>query len=152
MSALRAILLAGLVLFVLGLPSLAGVVEDAEETLQTVPSDNPSQRNLDGSADRWSPGDYGSARSSSASTAPSAPSGRSSGNSRAANSGSGGQSAAGGTYPEASETPAAAEQEAARRRQARDSADTKMSLIGVLILLALVAAAGIYSKRVGRDD
>jgi cobalamin biosynthesis Mg chelatase CobN len=140
-------------LLALASPSLAGVVEDAEESLQVVPADHQGARNLDGSAGSLPKGSLSQGSTgSSSSTASSGVSANSAskGIVRQPNGQSGGQAA--GSYPDVSETPPAAEQEAVRRRQARNRADTTMSLVGVLVLLALVLAAGLYSKRVGRDD
>lgn len=148
----RALLVLLLLGFFLGGPVAAGVVEDAEEALQSVPSDNPAgHRGLDGSGGGVSaPSSSGSGNSSHTVTGP----------------GSGGGSAvtAVGAGPSAGSpdslssgvtaaaTPTAAEQEASSRQKARDRSDTAMSLVGVLVLLALVIFAGMYSKRAGRDD
>lgn len=154
MNALRAIFLIAMALFALSSPSLAGVVEDAEESLQVVPADHQGARNLDGSAGTAPKGSFsqGSAGSASSTTSNAVPANGSSRNGveRQPASQSGGLPA--GSYPDVSETPPAAEPEAVRKRQARNRADTTMSLLGVLVLLALVVAAGVYSKRVGRDD
>lgn len=149
---LRILPLLLLVVLSLGGPSLAGVVEDAEEALQTVPSDNPNgQRALDGSGAAVSsaPGSVGSERFDGASGGVNSGSRNLSSTTSGAG---GGPSAGGGAAPAAEATPDAAAREAESRRKARDRSDTAVSLIGALVLLALVAAAGLYSKRAGRDD
>jgi hypothetical protein len=128
-------------------PCLGGVVEDAEEALQGVPSDGPGLRELHGpqgavGPDRIRP----TSGSASQASVPSSPR-RAGGANSASGSGRGGRAA-----PETAAPPDALTQEAMRLRQARDSSDNALSLLGVVLLLALVVAAGIASKRLGRDD
>ncbi len=147
---LRSLLLILLALLALGGPVAAGVVEDAEEALQAVPTDNPAgQRSLDGGGDAASADGLSSDSGGSDATG-----GLGSQGGRAVTAaGAGGDGSVGkGGFPAAEPTPVPAEQEATRRRQARDRADTVMSLVGVLVLLAMVVAAGMYSKRSRRDD
>ena len=134
-----------LALLILTCPSMAGVVDDAEEALQGVPSDLPGARRLDGTGARIPLPPPASSTTSGSRIPPGS----------AAEAGSGAQirtGNGGGSGPGAQATPDAATREALEKRQARDRADNVLSLAGVLLLLALVLAAGVYSRRVERDD
>jgi hypothetical protein len=121
---------------------MGGVVEDAEEALQAVPADNPASRVLDGG------GGVGRGGGNAFPAAPSvAPYARTSRLGNPVPSDPAGQGSS-----QAAPTPDAAAREALARRQAQERSDTIMSLMGVLFLLALVVAAGFYSKRAGRED
>lgn len=133
-----------LALLMLACPSMAGVVDDAEEALQGVPSDLPGARRLDGTGARPPLPPPASSTASGSRIPPGS----------AAEAGSGAQitTGNGGSGPGAQATPDAPTREVLEKRQARDRADNVLSLAGVLLLLALVLAAGVYSRRVERDD
>jgi hypothetical protein len=138
-----------LALLALAGPVWAGVVEDAQESLQQVPSDNPEHRPLDGTAGGSSSYTSGALDSGSAvSTSAASTSAGSVSGQRGHGSSMGGT--AHGVFPP--DPIPAAQQEAQRERQAREKADNTLSLAGILVLLALVAAAGLYSRRAGTDD
>lgn len=134
-----------LALLMLTCPSVAGVVDDAEEALQGVPSDLPGARRLDGTGAASTPLPPPSSSTASGSRIPP-------GSAAEASSGAQTTTGSGGSGPGAQANPDAATREALEKRQARDRADNVLSLAGVLLLLALVLAAGLYSRRVERDD
>ena len=149
----KALLLLLLAFWVLGgQPCLAGVVEDAEDSLQTVPTDNPAgQHPLDGSG-AGTTANSSSSRSASLGSTASTTDSRGSTGLRITGAGGQGLGGGDGVALGAVPTPPAAERASTERRKAQDRSDTAMSLMGVLVLLGLVVAAGVYSKRAGRDD
>lgn len=148
---MKALRLALLLLLLLLAPAVAGVVEDAEDSLQTVSSDNPARRPLEGL-----PGNS----QESVSSALSDPSGGatssgSSGSSSASRPDTTSSSAPSGglsnpSLPDAQETPLV--DEVVQERNRRERSDNLMSLAGILLLLLLVVAAGLYSRRAGPED
>ncbi len=136
-------------LVVLTTGALAGVVEDAEETLKGVPADGPARAQLKSSQSQPRP--YPQASSSSATrSASSTGSGSSSPGSR--NSGSSSGLRDGGVTATSEPTPGL-ESEQARRRRTQDSKDMALSFGGVLLLLLFVAVATYYGRRLsGTSD
>ena len=149
----RAMLLLLLALLILGgHPCLAGVVEDAEDALQAVPTDNPAgQHPLDGSGTAATANSSFSRSVSSGSTVSTAGS-RGSTGPRTTGAGGRGVGGGAGVDPAVVSTSPAAESAATEQGKAQERSDMAMSLMGVLVLLGLVVAAGVYSKRAGRDD
>lgn len=134
-----------------GGPVVAGVVEDAEQALSSIPSDNPEGKRRLGGEGEDSPFSPGSrsihqVRASGNSTAASTRS-RSS-RTKATSETSGAASAPVG-MKEASDS---APDEANELRRARDKADNLTTSFSLLVLFLLIAAAGLYSRRSGRDD
>jgi hypothetical protein len=136
-------------------PVMGGVVEDAEETLKSVPTDNPSGKRF------GSPTGQGRERFATPSnrvleTARTYPDWSGDVQGRGSSVARSGASSSRLAQPEvfASATPAPRAEIASGRqkREERDRADSATSLMGVLVLLALIAGAAVYSKRFGRDD
>ncbi len=145
--------LLGLVLLVLGGPVLGGVVEDAEESLKSIPTDNPSGKRFTTASGVAPVGEAPRATRPSA-TYESDPgagaNGRRYGVQRSGPGSSRATSRA--SSPEGTPTPSAEVASGRKEREKRDRADAATSFVGALVLLALMAGAGLYSKHIGRDD
>jgi hypothetical protein len=128
------------------------VVEDADESLQTVSSDNPAQRPLD--AVPMTQGQGGMADYDSSGSSRNSGSGSAGGSHRGSRRGGPAGTAGGGGLhgqADASPTPAPIDH-VAEKRAAQERSDNLISLAGLSLLVALVVLAALYSRRAGSDD
>ena len=150
---MRAVRLCLLCLLLLTSVSLAGVVEDAEELLQDLPSDAPIRATLYPNGE--------SSRSASQTSSVTSPASSLTGGSTSSSSTTfrdqAGRSAQatgpGGSKAGLDTGLPPIEDEAARRRSLQESKDRALTFGGVLLVLFFIALAGYYGRRLaGSSD
>lgn len=136
-------------LLLLAAPASAGVVEDAAEALKNVPSDRlAGSRRFEEAANPLHPSGAPSWNSPVGAAGAAVPTATR--NARPRGGAATASASAGGAV--AHPTPEVGQEAPGRPRTARDRFDGLATMFALLAILLLVAVAGFYSRRLGRDD